>query len=52
MARYFALVPAAGAGARFGGATPKQYLQANIRYEWSSNTMEAASPRAEKFHCM
>ena len=31
MARYFALVPAAGAGARFGGATPKQYLQANDR---------------------
>ena len=26
MSRYFALVPAAGLGARFGGATPKQYL--------------------------
>jgi 2-C-methyl-D-erythritol 4-phosphate cytidylyltransferase len=26
MPRYFALVPAAGAGSRFGGTTPKQYL--------------------------
>jgi 2-C-methyl-D-erythritol 4-phosphate cytidylyltransferase len=31
MARYFALVPAAGAGARLGGSTPKQYLRANGR---------------------
>jgi arylsulfatase len=30
----------------------KLYLQANIRSEWSSNTMEGASPRAEKFPCM
>lgn len=26
MSRYFAIVPAAGSGARFGGETPKQYL--------------------------
>ena len=31
MARYFALVPAAGAGARFGSSTPKQYLSVNGR---------------------
>ncbi len=27
MARYFALIPAAGTGARFGGDRPKQYLE-------------------------
>ena len=27
MTRYWAVVPAAGTGKRFGGATPKQYLQ-------------------------
>ncbi|OHX20361.1 2-C-methyl-D-erythritol 4-phosphate cytidylyltransferase [Chromobacterium sphagni] len=29
MARYIALVPAAGSGSRFGAASPKQYLQLN-----------------------
>ena len=27
MSRYFALVPAAGVGSRFGAALPKQYVQ-------------------------
>jgi 2-C-methyl-D-erythritol 4-phosphate cytidylyltransferase len=31
MPLYFALVPAAGAGSRFGGATPKQYLRIHGR---------------------
>lgn len=31
MTRYLALVPAAGSGSRFGGPSPKQYLQLNGR---------------------
>ncbi|WP_295920676.1 2-C-methyl-D-erythritol 4-phosphate cytidylyltransferase, partial [uncultured Xanthomonas sp.] len=31
MATVWAVVPAAGRGTRFGGATPKQYLQAGGR---------------------
>jgi 2-C-methyl-D-erythritol 4-phosphate cytidylyltransferase len=31
MSRYLALVPAAGSGSRFGGPSPKQYLQLNNR---------------------
>lgn len=31
MSRYLALVPAAGSGSRFGGPSPKQYLQLNGR---------------------
>ena len=49
MARYFALVPAAGAGARFGGATPKQYLQANGRpLLWHALACLSAHPLIER----
>ena len=49
MARYFALVPAAGAGARFGGATPKQYLQANGRpLLWHALACLSAHPSIER----
>ena len=49
MARYFALVPAAGAGARFGGATPKQYLQANGRpLLWYAIACLSAHPSIER----
>jgi 2-C-methyl-D-erythritol 4-phosphate cytidylyltransferase len=49
MARYFALVPAAGAGARFGGATPKQYLQANGRpLLWHALACLSAHPAIER----
>ena len=31
MPRYFAIIPAAGTGARFGASRPKQYLDLNGR---------------------
>ena len=49
MTRYFALVTAAGAGARFGGATPKQYLQANDRpLLWHALACLSAHPSIER----
>jgi 2-C-methyl-D-erythritol 4-phosphate cytidylyltransferase len=49
MARYFALVPAAGTGARFGGLTPKQYLRANGRpLLWHALASLSAAPAIER----
>jgi len=49
MSRYFALVPAAGLGARFGGATPKQYLPLHGRpLLWHALATLALHPRIER----
>jgi 2-C-methyl-D-erythritol 4-phosphate cytidylyltransferase len=45
-ANYFALIPAAGAGARFGATTPKQYLDAAGRpLLWHAARALLAEPR-------
>lgn len=49
MSRYFALIPAAGLGARFGGATPKQYLPLHGRpLLWHAAAALAQHPRIER----
>jgi 2-C-methyl-D-erythritol 4-phosphate cytidylyltransferase len=49
MSRYFALVPAAGLGARFGGPTPKQYLPLHGRpLLWHAVAALALHPRIER----
>jgi 2-C-methyl-D-erythritol 4-phosphate cytidylyltransferase len=49
MPRYFALVPAAGAGSRFGGATPKQYLSIHGRpLLWHTVAALAVCPAVER----
>jgi len=49
MSRHFALVPAAGLGARFGGSTPKQYLPLHGRpLLWHAVAVLARHPRVER----
>ena len=49
MSRHFALVPAAGLGARFGGNTPKQYLPLHGRpLLWHAVATLARHPRIER----
>jgi 2-C-methyl-D-erythritol 4-phosphate cytidylyltransferase len=49
MSRHFALVPAAGLGARFGGNTPKQYLPLHGRpLLWHAVAVLARHPRIER----
>ena len=49
MSRYFALVPAAGLGARFGGATPKQYLPLHGRpLLWHAVAALVRHPRIDR----
>jgi 2-C-methyl-D-erythritol 4-phosphate cytidylyltransferase len=49
--RYFALIPAAGKGARFGGATPKQYLPLHGRpLLWHAVAALARHPRVERVY--
>jgi len=49
MPRYFALIPAAGLGARFGGTTPKQYLPLHGRpLLWHAVEALARHPRIER----
>ena len=49
MSRYLALVPAAGLGARVGGATPKHYLPLHGRPRlWHALTALALHPRIER----
>ncbi|HEY7759858.1 MAG TPA: 2-C-methyl-D-erythritol 4-phosphate cytidylyltransferase [Burkholderiales bacterium] len=49
MSRHFALVPAAGLGARFGGNTPKQYLPVHGRpLLWHAVAVLARHPRIER----
>lgn len=48
MPRYFALIPAAGLGARFGGTTPKQYLPLHGRpLLWHAMVALARHPHIE-----
>ena len=49
MSRYFALIPAAGLGARFGGEMPKQYLPVHGRpLLWHAAAVLAQHPRIER----
>jgi 2-C-methyl-D-erythritol 4-phosphate cytidylyltransferase len=49
MSRYFALIPAAGLGARFGGEMPKQYLPLHGRpLLWHAAAALAQHPRIER----
>ena len=48
---YFGLIPAAGAGARFGGETPKQYLELHGRpLLWHAVRALAADDRVETIY--
>ena len=48
--RYFALVPAAGVGARMGGAVPKQYGQIAGK-SLLQHVMETFAATPEIAHC-